>query len=445
MKILLLHPSTPKVLVANNPKFVDEARGENPPLGIMYIAGYLKKFSNHTVDIYDGQLHTNLPEVLQKNNYDIVGISIVTFTLIDSLRTIKEIKTYSPKSIIVVGGTHPTIYPKEMLKLGADIVVQGEGEHTFLEVLNNIDKEQKIFTPRKFEEDLDVFPFPYRTEEEKYYSVFSRGNATTIITSRGCSFGCSFCFRAAMGRKTRYRSPINVVEEITECVKKNINAFMFYDDTFTIKKDRVIEICQLIIKNKLNIKFDVRTRVDTIDKEILYWLKKAGIVQIRLGIESGVQRILDRMKKGITLQQTENAFKWCKEAKIETCGYAMFGTPDETREDIFTTMKFIKKIQPDFVHIAVFTPFPATDSYLEWVEKNQRDVWLEFANNPMESFSPPIWGDIPREELEYYVTKFYKEYYFNPKFILKTLWRTKDYEKIKKYFNAGLKLIKERW
>lgn len=436
MKILLISPKITCPIKGNNPTFVEEERGLNPPLGIMYMASYLLRYTSHTVDIYDGQIQDNLLELLQ-NNYDVIGITTLTFTLIDVIKTINTIRFFSPKTKIVVGGTHPTIYPNEMLKW-ADYVIRGEGEQVLPILLNNLNSGQRIFACKEPEKDLDKLPFPYRTNIDKYSSIFSKGISTTLLTSRGCSFGCSFCFRPAMGRITRFRTAKNVLQELTECINKGIKDFQFYDDTFTINQERVWDICWGIIKNKLNIKFDVRTRVDTIDKHTLLQLKRAGMKQIRLGIESGVQRVLDRLGKGIALQQTENAFMWCKKLNIETVGYAMVGNPGETQEDILETFNFIKKLNPNFIHLSIFTPYPATKSYEEWKEKHQKDVWKEFADNPVEDFNSPVWGDISREELSGMVMGFYKSFYVHPTYILKTLWKNPI-----KYAKAGLRLLKK--
>lgn len=439
MKVLLISPKIKNPIKANNPSFVDKSRGVNPPIGIMYLMSYLLLYTDHTVDIYDGQLYDNLQEVVLKTTYDCIGITVVTFTLIDAINTIKNLRIWTPKSKIVVGGTHPTIYPHEMLEW-ADIVMRKEGETLFPLVLKNTNPAQRIFALREQEKEIDKYPFPYRTDINKYNSIFAKGASTIMITSRGCPFNCKFCYRATVGKTLRLRSVQNVISEIDSCVERGIKNFQFYDDTFTINKDRAHNIAAEIIKNKFKIKFDIRTRVDTIDYDLLRILKKAGMVQIRLGIESGVQRVLDRMNKGITLQQIRKAFMYGKKLGIETIGYIMLGNPGETREDIDETIRFVKKIRPTYIHAAVFTPYPATESYREWVNKHNADVWLDFARNPKSDFQPPTWGDIPRDELEKRVRNFYKQYYTNPFYIAKTLWKHPI-----KYTKAGLNLFKKRW
>ena len=438
LKILLIQPSNKYAIKENNPKIVEEVRGTNPPLGIMYLASYLLMNTNHTVDIFDGQLFDNIDLAYTLNKgYDVVGISVLTFNLIDVIETIKLIRRESPMSKIIVGGTHATIYPKEMLQW-ADIVVRGEGEQILLTVLKNLDSPQKIFASRELEADLDKFPYPYRTHIDRYSSVFTRGKMTTMLTSRGCPFGCTFCFRPVVGRNLRIRSVQSVVNEIDMCVDRGINSFLIYDDTFTVNRQRVLDICRGIEKNRLRIRFDVRTRVDMVDEEMLRSLRKAGMVRIKMGIESGVQRVLDRMNKGITLQQVKNAFKWCKKLRIDTCGYIMVGNPGETREDIYETIRFTKALNPHYVHCAIFMPYPSTESYKEYVEKTGKDPWLDFARSPSEDFQVPVWGDIPREELEKIVLKFYKEFYLRPSYIIKNIWKNPI-----NYIGAGIGLLKE--
>jgi len=437
MKVLLIQPKVENPIKANNPTFVDETRGINPSIGLMYMASYLLRYTNHTINIFDGQLNDSIDLIalLMKNNYDVVGISVLTFTLIDAINTIKLVRRESPMSKIVVGGTHPTIYPQEMLKW-ADFVIRGEGEQVLPIVLDNLNSKQRIFGLKELEQNLDKYPFPYRTRVKEYNSIFSKGCATTIITSRGCPFQCTFCYRPVVGKTLRMRTTENVVNEIVECVNKGIGDFQIYDDTFTVNTERVGNICKEIINRKLKIRFDVRTRVDMINIYLLELLRRAGMVQIRFGIESGNQRVLDRMQKEITLQQIKQAFLWCKELNIETIGYIMLGNPGETREDINDTINLVNRLKPDFVHCAIFTLFPGTQSYEEWLAKGNKDVWKEFATNPTKDFQSPVWGDIPREELEQMVMKFYKDFYLRLGYIMKHIWKNPI-----KYIMAGLKLM----
>ncbi len=443
MKILLIHPPDEKVLLANNPAFVEKIRGKNAPLGIGYLASSLLKESTHSVETIDCQVQYGLLDKIRYGNYDVVGISILTYTLLSSLQIIGWIKKYSPRSKIIVGGTHPTIYPKEMLNLGVDIVVRGEAEKVLPDIINKVYKlSGHIHKHIGYEQELDKIPFPLRNNIDKYSSVFANGPATTIITSRGCHFGCKFCYRPVMGKRIRFRSPGNVVKELEACLSRGIKNFLFYDDTFTADKQRAIEICQRIRDSGMRISFDVRTRVTQIDEEILRMLKTAGMKQIRMGIESGVQKTLNNLRKGITLEQITKAFKLCNKLKIENFGYVMIGCPGETKDDIEETIRFVLKLNPDFIVVSKFTPFPATESYTEWIDKHQKDVWQGFASNPTEGFIPPIWGDIANDELEKLSKSFYRRFYGRPSYIANRLLKVRSFNRLKKYYKAGVKILK---
>lgn len=446
MRILLVNPSTKNMLVANNPTFVDDSRGENMPLGLGYLASSLLKH-NHTVHIHDCQIQKDLELIasLRFGNYDIVGLTTTTFTLRGTKDIINAVRTYDSKIKIIVGGTHPTIYPEETLKLGADAVIQGEGEEIMPGIFHLLWKYPKsIHVNHVRIDDLDNLPFPMRIHVDKYNSIFSSGIATTIITSRGCPYKCSFCYRPVFGRTVRQRSPDNIIDEIKVCVAKGIKNFLFYDDTFTLDKKRVYLLCEKIHKLPYKIKFDIRSRVNTVNYDLLKSLKNVGMTQIHFGIESGVQRILDRMNKGITLEQIRQAFDWCHKLRIKTLGYIMIGNPGESIEDITTTEKLVHKLNPDYLHATIFTPFPATDSYKQWVELFKEDVWLEYAKHPTKDFVPPVWGNWNRKLFNEILIGIYKRFYLRPSYIMKRVMDIGSISRLKKYIKAGRRLLNEK-
>jgi len=324
MRILLINPPNLNLISSVLPSVLEEERGCNPPLGLLYIAGYLKgKEENYEVRVIDSPVenlnYSQLKEKIKEFNPEIIGISTMSFTIIDALKTAKITKEIDSRIKVIFGGPHVHIYGKETLALGnSDFIILGEGEKTFYQLVKNIDDEEKlkeipglIFYDKKrnlvhtgspqFIENLDELPFPAREliDNKKYFSVLGANNlVTTMITSRGCPYHCLFCDRPHLGKKFRARSPKNVVDEMEECLKKyRIKEFLIYDDTFTINRQRVIDICYEIIKRKLKIIWDIRARVDIIDKEMLLALKKAGCQRIHYGVESGTQKILNVLRK----------------------------------------------------------------------------------------------------------------------------------------------------
>ena len=468
MNVLLINPPIENMITTNIPDFVDTERGYNPSLGIMYIAAYAEKYTDYKIEILDMIVeemgYDTLKNEIKKRKPDVVGVTTTTFTLIDSIIIAKIINEVDNDIKVVFGGPHAHIYPEETIKLPeVDFLVIGEGEITFTELLQKIDNYEELKKVkgvvfkhddrivntgyRGFIEDLDSLPFPARhlTPYNKYYSLIAKRNPiTTMFTSRGCPYRCLFCHRPHMGKKFRARSPENVVEEIEECMNMGIHEILIYDDTFNIDKRRVFDVCNLIKERGLDIYFDIRARIDRIDKEMLIALKEAGCVRIHYGIESANQRILDILRKDITVEQAEKVIQMTKDVGIETLAYFMIGNPTETRDEILNTIKFAKKLKPDYCHFSVTTPFPATPLY-ELGLKNGvfKDYWKEFASNPTKDFVPQLWEEnLSREELIGLLEHAYKSFYTRPSYVFKKILKVRSFDEFKRKAKAGMRLLK---
>jgi len=444
LNVLLLNIPNENEIEGNDPPILKRHGGFYPPLGLMYIASYLKKYTKHKVELLDCQAlrvdYVNLAIYLSNKQFDVIGITSITLGLMDLKMTIMLIKEVSPDTEIVVGGPHATIYPDETARLGADKIVIGEGEKA---MATAILEPYSILFKGSSTDNLDLIPFPYRTHNDKYYSILTPEPMTTMFSSRGCPYQCNFCDRPAMGKKFRARSPENVVDEMEECVQQEIKEILFYDDTFTVDRERVFDICSEIVRRNLKVKWDVRARVDTVDEIMMCPMAKAGCNRIHFGVESGVQRVIDNLNKGITLEQVNNAFKWAKEADIKTFAYFMIGNPGETKEDINESCLFSKRLDPDFTQFTIFTPFPATKSFADWCERNDKDVWQEFALRPTQDFQPPVWNEyLSREDLRGIISKIYKAHYLHPRSIWNKVRGVRSYKQLKRYIHAGLELIK---
>jgi radical SAM superfamily enzyme YgiQ (UPF0313 family) len=222
-----------------------------------------------------------------------------------------------------------------------------------------------------------------------------------------------------------------------------IKEIFIYDDTFTINRQRVEDICRRYQAQGLTIQWDVRARVNTVDENLLTLMKQSNCQRIHYGVEAGTQKVLDVMRKGITPEMVERAFAATKRAGITTAAYFMFGSPQETRADILQTIAFMKKIKPDFVHITVTTPFPATEMYLKGLQDKviARDYWLDFARNPQSDFIPPAWpGDLSQAELFNLLLKAYKDFYFSPRFIITRLAQIRSVRELLPKIKAAGKL-----
>jgi radical SAM superfamily enzyme YgiQ (UPF0313 family) len=391
----------------------------------------------------------------------------MTMTLIDVMKTVEIVKKINSNTRVVLGGPHVHLFPEETINLkNVDYLVLGEGEEAFKELLDHIDensnlrkvpglvfkdKEKVINTGiRPSIKDLDNLPFPARhlVPYRQYTSLLSKGDvATTMFTSRGCPYKCSFCDRPHLGKVFRARSARNVVDELEDCTNMGIREFLVYDDTFTVNKKRVIDICNEIVRRGLDIGWDIRTRVDTINEEVLVHLKKAGCQGIHYGVEAGTEKILTVLKKGITIEKVTEVFDLTRKYKIPILAYFMIGNPTETRDDILTTFKVTRDLNPDFVHMTILTPFPGTKIYLDGLKSGiiKKDYWREFALNPTPDFTPPHWDEhFSREELSELLVQGYKSFYIRTSYILKRIVSVRSLPELKKKAFAGLKVFSMR-
>ena len=469
MKVLLIYPPAENIITSTYPSFVDEEAGFYPPLGLMYVAAYAERNTEHKIEILDTQVekmdYPTIEREIERRKPDIVGIQAMTFMLIDVIITAKIIKRVNKEIKIVLGGPHVNIYPDETISIPeVDYIVLGEGEIPFTELIQNLEDTQKLKKikglvfkegekivntgSRELIENLDTIPFPARhlTPYKEYYSLLAkRTPVTTMMTSRGCPYKCLFCDRPHLGKKFRARSAGNVVDEMEECVKMGIKEFFLYDDTFAVNRQRVFDICNEILNRDLDIGWDIRTRVDNVNKELLEKLREAGCERIHYGVESGNPEILKVLRKGITIEQAKEAFKMTKEVGIRTLAYFMIGSPRETKSQILETIEFAKKLNPDFVHFSVTTPFPATPLYYMGLEEGQlkSDYWREFAKNPTKDFAPELWEEIlPQEELIELLKYAYKSFYIRPRYILKEMLEVRSLEEFKRKAKAGLSVFR---
>ena len=468
MKILLINPPTTKTIASIMPKDLEEDLDFLPPLGLMYIASYALKNTNHEVKILDCPVedinYSDLTEKIKLEKPEVVGLTAMTFTLIDVILTAKIIKQINPNIKVVLGGPHVNIYPRETLaNPEVDFLVLGEGEQVFTDLLKNINNLEKLkqvsglaFSDgkqiintgkRDFITNLDQLPFPARhlTPSKKYFSIIAKKNpTTTMFTSRGCPYKCLFCDRPHLGKIFRARSAENVVKELEEIQSMGIKEVFIYDDTFTIDRQRVVDICNLILRRNIKLSWDIRARVNTVDEQLLYLMKQAGCERIHYGVEAGTEKVLNTLRKGITIAQVQKAFILTKKVKIETAGYFMIGSPGETLSDIKQTIRLAKQLFPDYVHFSVTTPFPATDLYFKGLNEGviKKDHWREFSKNPRPDFLPPAWEEnFTRQELFKILISAYKSYYLSLRYIVKRIKELRSWDNLKNNIKVGIKLL----
>jgi anaerobic magnesium-protoporphyrin IX monomethyl ester cyclase len=470
LRALLVNPPDLHTVVANNPTVIDEERGSHPPLGILHVAAYLRAHSDHKVQILDAQVEKLDFDAIRRRitevKPDLVGVTAMTFTILDVMEVCRIAKSVDPDIVVALGGPHVHIYPTETIQLPfVDVVVVGEGELTFKDVMDNLRDpaglrrvpgivfKDAAGTPvitgtRPLLEDLDSLPFPARdlTPYLKYTHLMARHQPiTTMFTSRGCPYKCTFCDRPNLGKNFRARSAVNVVNEMEEIARMGIREALIYDDTFTVNKRRVMDICEEKIRRGLKLGFDVRARVNTVDEPLLAKMKAAGCERIHYGVEVGNDRMMKVLQKGLTISQVERAFQMTRDAGIETLAYFMIGNPTETREDVMDTIALTKRLDPDYIHLTILTPFPATEVYLDGLKRGilKNDFWREFARNPRPDFEPQYWPEhFTKQELFGLLVQAYKAFYQRPSYLWKVGTRVRSPGEFIRKASAGLKIFR---
>jgi len=366
---------------------------------------------------------------------DIVGISVMTAKYGSAIKISNLCKEFNPNIKIIWGGPHPTIQADAVLQNDCvDFVIRGEGELSMVSLclaLNNNsntfdqieglsyknDGEPVHMPARKLITNLDDLPQPAK-DFSLYPELYSPTNMGDIVTSRGCPFECAFCgAQNTWGRKVRFRSVEKVINEIIDIYEKyNTREFWFWDDTFTVNRKRTIELCQKLIDKKLNMSWGCTTRVNMVDDELLGIMKKSGCNTIEFGIESGSERILNLIKKNITLEQIMEAVRLARKHKLDCKTFFMVGFPEETKEDIEQTKHLIKTLNHRGVEFSIFTPYPGCELYNRTVELGllpQNLDWSQFSHqSPENHFMKYITKEDFREIIDE-MTEFIERYNFS--------------------------------
>ncbi len=380
------------------------------PLGIASLAAYLreKKMSPAVIDApIQGWDFEKTAEEAIKTGAKIIGVSCLTENRYSALKTLKEVKKRSPKVTTIIGGLHATFLDSFLLKNYnfLDIVVKGEGEETLHELITHLEKNKPLIKiqgisfrkngeiitnpSRCFMKEIENLPLPAYDlfPMEKYPlppDIKNVKRTALVTTSRGCPMGCKFCETThAWGARIRSTSAEKLFKQV-KCLheKYGVDYIRFADDLFTLRKEKVMKFCELVVKNKLPIKFRIQARVDTVDEEMLAALKKAGCDLIEYGAESGSDRILNIMGKNITTDKIKKASHMTKKAGIELKFFLIIGSLQEKAEETWETFKLIKETKPDWIGINALTIYPGTKVY-EIAKKEgliNDDLWLHYIN-----------------------------------------------------------------
>ena len=361
----------------------DYGRPGYPHVGISYLASTLTK-AGIEVRVADMRLGDDIKKVIEnakKFKPDLVGVTTYTLEYLGSYSVINSLKN-SLNVPVAAGGPHVAVMGEDLMRnTQADFAIIGEGEKVSEDICSDKELaeiesviyrngEELVFNKRAQPiQDLNNLPFPA-------YDVFDLSKYDNrqipIVSSRGCPYHCVYCsIMLTMSRIWRPRSPENVVDEIKHWYNLGYSNFQFTDDNFTLDMNRAHKICDLIIEEKLDIKWDLRNgvRVDRVDEELMHKMADAGCFFVAFGIESGNQKILDAMKKGITLEQVSTAVAAAKNAKLRTSGFFIVGTPEETFETVMDSIKFSKGLELNETRFYNALPYPGTE-FFRWVKEN---------------------------------------------------------------------------
>jgi radical SAM superfamily enzyme YgiQ (UPF0313 family) len=429
-----------KVLLINPPYFNSKYKFIGlvaPPLGLAYIAAVLEENSIDVMIIDAAALEMSwetLESEIRRISPQLVAITALTPTISNALKTAELTKKTCPQAIVVMGGYHPTFNNREILgKAYVDIVVMGEGEYTFLDLVKTLSEggdlkkvrgiayDNLVTSARPLICDLDEIPFPARhlLPMDHYKILNMKLHTTTMISGRGCPMQCSFCSSAAMhGNKLRIRSPENVVDEMEHLIEDHeAGMIAFMDDTFTLKPSRVSEICDEIKKRDINVYWGCTTRADTLSRKLLHKMSDSGCITMFLGVESADQQQLDRVNKQMTVDKIRRAFTIARENDIRTIASVVLGMPGDTRKSIERTIKFVIELKPSYALFSLATPYPGTKFYQEAVHNNLIKVkdWSKYT-----LLSPVLETvDCSMDELKKLQKKAFRQFYLRPVYLMK--------------------------
>lgn len=445
-----------------------------PPLGILYLASFLKN-KNISVAVIDGvikgySLEELLKEIL-RHDPGIVGLSAMTCQSLPVLEIAKELRKRKPALKIIVGGHHINATKGELFQFTNDVdfLFYGEGEKELYNLITSLDNHQPLEAVRGliFKRDgkivvnepplpimdLDELPFPDLdlldiNEYDIYYAKSLP--MTSLLASRGCPFSCIYCSAAMVqGKKFRRRSPRNVADEIEHNYKKyGIRQFAIKDSTFTADKQWVYDICAEIEERNLKIHWTCNSRANLLDEDLLRVMKKSGCYFIAFGIESGSQKILDILQKGITVQEIRDGLALCKKTGMKRIGTFMIGNPTENETDALETLRMIKSLDLDLAFTFATIAYPGTPIY-DWAVANKalldrfwymKKSGVAFAGN-WETNGTLKLESLSQDRVMKLVKKANKSFYFRPSFVWERIKDLRGLAGIKRNYKSLKKLL----
>lgn len=442
-----------------------------PPVSQLLVTTVLKEAGHDAVLLDGAGLQLSLDEIKEtivREQYDVCVMLTSTMTIVEDAEILNELKQAYPPLKTIVTGSQPTFMPQATLsRRGIDFIVMREQELVLENLVNALGQggdaykrvhgigykdeagNTVINPPEEMIKDLDDLPIADRTmlpsNIEYFNPIVKRMPFTTMFTTRGCTAKCTYCTSPFFyGQKVRFRSADKVVEEMEYCQNLGYKEIFFRDELFTASKKRVLEICRKIKEKNLDLTWICSSRVNNVDDEMLDAMKGAGCHLIRFGVESGVQEILDNVRKDITIEETRNAFELCHKYKIDTHAHCMIGSPGETRETIEQTIGFIIDIDPTIITFGITTPYPGTPLFDE-VAKVHPDIGdgsqMDISRLHTDTFFNQFFTELTNEELSKDIRRIYRRFYFRPRYIWNWIRRIDSWDEFKRVTMAGANVV----
>ena len=468
MQVLIINPPWPgkgfgtrsqnRIIKHRSDKFLQY------PIFLAYSAAQLKKAGQDVTYIDSVIQDLDFDQTLQqarRKRPDVIFMETTTPSIDADYQNLTALKETTGAKIIV-GGPHATYFHKEVIEEcpAIDVVIRHEFDTKIVSVVSNLDSLNSVSGisyrngsasvdngDGELCHDLDALHFPDRDliPWEWYLEAwYTRRPFMNLMTSRGCPYQCAFCLwpQSMYGHQQRFRSLDNVIFEIQRLVDRyGLKEINIDDGTFTTRKNRVIDFCQRLRDEKIKIIWTCNGRVDNLDDEILSEMKASGCRMIRLGVESGSQEVLNKIKKGLTLKQIEEGVKLVKKHGIQALGGFMFGFPYDSKQTVEETIAFAKKISPDQVQFSINMCYPGTSLY-EFARENNLLLAKDFKEFDMTHGPVVKTLDMKREELGHILARAYREFYFRPRYVLQTLFNINNFYEVKRVLRSMKSLLK---
>ena len=431
-----------------------KARILRPPDWLAYATAVLEE--KHEVKLIDmianNQDKNDLIQMVWEERPDFVVLDASTPSIYSDIQCARLVKDYCKAKTIMVG-THVSALPIETMTEadGAiDFICKGEYDYTVRDIVEG--KITDKIASHRLIEDLDALPFPAKYDIMKYFDGGRLYPYIDIITGRGCPHSCVFCMwpNLMFGHKYRTRSITKVVDEIEEDLwchpYLKHGEFFIEDDTFTIDPNRVIQFCDELWKRNLKITWSANARADIADERLLKFIKQAGCRSLSVGFESGSQKILNNIHKGLTLEQSRRFMRLAREAGIEVLGCFVIGLPGETEETAQQTLRFAMELKTTVLQFAIAMPLPGTEFFKHCQSKGflKSDKWSDWLESG-ENCAVMEYPGLSAKRMNYYSSKGMKDFYLRPKFIAKYLFNSRSIADFHRKMRGGWSFLQFLW